>query len=199
MINGNSHKLETLKRYLRLAAPSGEVAGVSQSRRIEGQFNTTRDAKFFSTVTLLAGPGVASYPDELLEVIQAVTGFQYEVLRGDPFPVIARTFPGDGEPVISERIRNSVTSKNLTELLVNAAGTAIASQPQAINSLGRIDAAGLVVIISTSRTIEVAEDVRQHLARMKGRAVWVLPAEKVFLSPVQFEQPVLTDVTSQDC
>lgn len=199
MINGNSHKLETLKRYLRVAAPSGEVAGLSQSRRIEGQFNTTREANFFSTVTLLAGPGVASHPDELLEVIHAVTGFQYEVLRGSPFPVAARMFPGDREPVVSERIRDPRASKRLAGLLVNAAGTDAADQPQAINSLGRIDAAGLVVIISTTRAVEVAEDVRQKLARMKGRVFWVLPAEGVFLSPVRFEQPSLTDVAAQDC
>ena len=199
MINGNSHKLETLKRYLRVAAPSGEVAGLSQSRRIEGQFNTTREANFFSTVTLLAGPGVASHPDELLEVIHAVTGFQYEVLRGSPFPVAARMFPGDREPVVSERIRDPRASKRLAGLLVNAAGTDAADQPQAINSLGRIDAAGLVVIISTTRAVEVAEDVRQKLARMKGRVFWVLPAEGVFLSPVRFEQPALTDVAAQDC
>ena len=193
MIEGHIRAIRDLGRFLAQNAPTANLRGRSQSRRLEGQMSGWTEGRFFTSLVLLVPPGLGQHRDVVRDVLLAITKIQYDALRGTPFAMHVLAFPGTGAPLVSERIRDWRGIGRVADLVVASAGTEPGRDIAVIENLGLHDPSGLVVVFCPSRNVEVAAHVRAGIRSASlRRIVWVLPAEAGFVSPAR-----LTDASTQ--
>lgn len=169
-----SSELEkVLARHLQRVAPNIEVGGLSQSRRIEGQFTSRSDTRGFKRISIMGQEGTGAFSDTVLQVLNAVSRFHRGQRRGT-CPVFIRIFGPGGlsEPRV-HKLRD-IGIKHVVEDICDRAGTSIPDSASVLDDLGVVRRDDLLLLLHTNRRIDVAAKASEQLKRTRGnRVLWI--------------------------
>jgi hypothetical protein len=162
-----------LARHLQRVAPNIEVEGLSQSRRIEGQFTSRSDTRGFKRISIMGQEGAGAFSDTVLQVVNAVSRFHRGQRRGT-CPVFVRVFgPGGSSEPRVHKLRD-IGIKHVVEDVCDRAGTGTPDSASVLDNVGAVRRDDLLLVLHTNRKIDVAAKAREQLQRTRGnRVLWI--------------------------
>lgn len=183
--------IEELTRYLGNVSPTLETRGLSQSRRVEGQFSEEGEVRCFREVHLWAGVGLDLESPSVKRVCHEIAGFQRSRGRGE-YRVHYHYVESWSKPLALKTLRvtkgDKTTGAGLLRPLVDLAAGEVSSEFQdrcpASRKARRDDL--VVFFLASEREIPSAELVEVADFAHADRCLWVFLNEGTFLPEKSF-------------
>lgn len=173
--------LKQLRRHLKWVAPTLEISGRAQHRRVEGQLTGSVEGNCFAKVFFIAESGIGTFEKQIRDVCRAVAYVQYDSRRGD-YPVEMRVFGTDGDGLVKKiRVGEPPAIDRIRRRLIELVGDSPGTNNPVIKDVGRPEKGDLVLVLCRNRSVAVGEDAGKRLERLKPKhVVWVVLEDEGF-------------------